>query len=275
MKPSLFLVVVLFLLLTSCGSPQPATLTVVKGPLVNLLTFAGSTTIQPLAGALGEAFQELHPNVSLNIAAGGSRVGIQAVHDGAVDIGMVSRHLTPEEAKGVTVYTIALDVIAIIVHPNNPLENLELTTLTAIYRGEITNWSQIGGPDWEITVVTRETTSGTRGAFDELVLGGEQPALPNLLTAVTAGDMAAMIAARPTSIGYIGFGNISDTVKVLRINGVAPSQTTAQNGQYPLVRPLNLVTGPLSQPLANNFIEFVLSPEGQQIVEAVGWVPVR
>ncbi|MCS7178834.1 MAG: phosphate ABC transporter substrate-binding protein, partial [Anaerolineae bacterium] len=117
--------------------------------------------------------------------------------------------------------------------------------------------------------------SGTRGAFDELVLGGKELAAPDLQTAVTAGDMAAMVAARPGAIGYVGFGNLQDSLRVVPINGVFPSPATARSGEYPLVRPLNLLTGPLSQPLADEFIRFALSMDGQRIVEQAGWVPVR
>ncbi len=275
MKKAIFLWAILLLFLSACGPSAGAPPEASNTPLFGELTFAGSTTVQPLAGALGEAFQERHPDVRLNIAAGGTRVGIQAIHDGTVDIGMASRALSAEEAQGITVHVIALDVIAIVVHPSNPLDDLDMETLAAIYRGEVTNWNQIGGPDLEIAPIARETSSGTRGAFDELVLGGEEPVASGLLTAVTAGDMAAMVATRPGAIGYVGFGNITSNLKVLAIDGVAPSSETARSGEYPLVRPLSLLTGPLSQPLADEFINFVLSPEGQQIVEEAGWIPVR
>lgn len=264
---------VLFLLsLVGCRSATtPTSPVAVSGKLV----FAGSTTMQPLVGALGEAFQKRYPGVQLEIAAGGSKVGIQAVHEGTVDIGMASRALTPQEAEGITVHTIALDVIAIVVHPSNPVDNLTLETLAAIYRGEVTHWNQVGGPDMEIVPIAREITSGTRGAFDELVLEGQEPTASNLLTAVTAGDMAAMVAERPGAIGYLGFGNLNDRLRAVSINGIAPTPATARRGEYPLVRPLNLLTGPLSQPLAEEFVRFALNPDGQRIVELAGWVPVR
>ncbi|MCS7282754.1 MAG: phosphate ABC transporter substrate-binding protein [Anaerolineae bacterium] len=262
----------LMLLLSSCRSVPS---TPVSPPVAGKLVFAGSTTMQPLVGALGEAFQKRYPGVQLEIAAGGSKVGIQAVHEGTVDIGMASRNLTPQEAEGISVHTIALDVIAVVVHPSNPVENLSLNDLAAIYWGEIVNWRQVGGPDLAVVPVVREISSGTRGAFDELVLGGREPTAPNLQTGVTAGDVAAMVAERPGAIGYVGFGNLTDQLRVVKINGVAPTPATARSGEYPLVRPLNLLTGPLSQPLAEEFIRFALSPDGQRIVEQAGWVPVR
>lgn len=274
MRKELRVLALLFLLsLVGCrrGSTPPADTIPVAGKLV----FAGSTTMQPLVGALGEEFQKRYPGVHLEIAAGGSKVGIQAIHEGTVDIGMASRHLTPQEAEGISVHTVALDVIAIVVHPSNPVENLSLEELAAIYQGKITRWSQVGGPDMEIVPIAREMSSGTRGAFDELVLGGQEPAAPGLLTAVTAGDMVAMVAKRPGAIGYVGFGNLTDQLRVVKINGVLPTPATAGSGKYPLVRPLNLLTGPLSQPLAQEFIRFSLGPDGQRIVELAGWVPVR
>ena len=244
-------------------------------PLVGRLSFAGSTTVQPLVGQLGDVFKELHPEVQLEIAAGGSVVGIQAVHEGTVDIGMASRALKPEEAEGITQYQIAVDVIAIIVHPSNPVKALTLAQLAAIYRGEVTNWSELDGLDEEIVPVIREESSGTRGAFDELVLEKETPSAPGIVTAITAGDVAATVSNNPASIGYIGFGNFEDDIAVVAIDNVLPSKQTARDGSYTIMRPLLLLTGPLSQPLSEDYINYVLSAEGQAKVEEFGWIPVN
>jgi len=274
MKKTGFILMIAVLMLAGCSSGKAAN-TPTALPLVGELTFAGSTTIQPLAGDLGNVFQQEHPLVKLDIAGGGSKVGIQAIHDGTVDIGMASRDLTADETKGINTYTIALDVIALIVHPGNSIEDLKLADLAAIYNGSITNWSQVGGPDLEILPVVREASSGTRGAFNELVLGNMEPAATNLLTAVTAGDVAADVAHTPGAIGYVGFGNLDKTVKLISINGIVAAKATTSSHQYPLVRSLNLMTGPLSQPLAMDFINFVLSAEGQGIIENAGWVAVK
>jgi phosphate transport system substrate-binding protein len=244
-------------------------------PLSGRLTFAGSTTVQPLVGKLGERFRELHPAVSLEIAAGGSVVGIKAIHDGSVDIGMASRSLHADEAQGIVQTQVAIDIIGIVANTTNPLTGLTKSDLRDIYLGRITRWSQLNGPDLAILVVTREMTSGTRGAFDEIILDKQAPAAPQMRTAITAGDMAAIVAAEPAAIGYVGFGNIEAGLKTLQINGVAPAEETAQAGSYPLTRPLLLLTGPLSQPLAQAFVAFVLSPEGQALVARNGWVPAR
>ncbi len=250
---------------------QPPTVT----PLIGKLTFAGSTTLQPLIAKIGDTFQEANPQVTLDIAAGGSVVGIQAVHDGSVDIGMASRALSAEEAQGINQFQIATDVIAIVVHPDNLVENLTIEQLADIYMGKITNWKDVGGPDETIIPVAREKSSGTRGAFDELVLEKQEPTAPGLRTTVTAGDMAALVSSDVAAIGYVGFGNLEPSVKAIQINGVAPSEVAAAQKTYPLTRPLLLLTGPLSQPLANDFINFTLSAEGQKLVEEFGWAPVK
>ncbi|MBN2004398.1 MAG: phosphate ABC transporter substrate-binding protein [Anaerolineae bacterium] len=269
MKRVLSLLLVLMLL--GCQAP-PVTPT--APALRGNLTFAGSTTVQPLVAKIGEAFNELYPDVTLDIAAGGSSVGIQAIHDGIVDVGMTSRALTPVEAEGITRYQIAVDVLAIIVNEVNSVETLTLDQLRAIYLGQITNWRDVGGPDAPITVVVRGLNSGTRGAFDEMVLDKAEPAAPLMQAAVTAGDMSALVTTEPYAIGYVGFGNLDDGLKVVAIDGVLPTEANAQNGVYGLVRPLCLLTGPLTQPVAREFIDFALSPAGQAVVAENGWVPV-
>jgi phosphate transport system substrate-binding protein len=268
-------IVLLALLIVACNqtpaTPLPATDILVAGRI----TFAGSTTLQPLAHELGQAFRERYPNVVLDIAAGGSIVGIQAIHDGTVDIGMASRALKPEEAEGITHHQVAADVIAVVVHASNSVRNLTLEQLHDIYLGRITNWSEVGGADRPIVVVVRGKNSGTRGAFDEIVLEKQEPVAPDLRTAVTAGDMAAIVGENPDAIGYVGFGNVEPGIKLVAIDDVLPSEETARDGSYRLVRPLLLLTGPLTHPLARMFVDFALGAEGQQIVEASGWVPAE
>jgi phosphate transport system substrate-binding protein len=151
-----------------------------------------------------------------------------------------------------------VDVIAVVVNTSNAVEDLELEQLRGIYLGEIVNWSEVGGPDRPIVVVARGKNSGTRGAFDKIVLEKREPAASDLWTAVTAGDIAAIVADEPDAIGYVGFGNVEPGTKLLTIDGVLPSKETARNGQYPLL----LLTGPLTQPLARMFVDFALSDEG-------------
>jgi phosphate transport system substrate-binding protein len=244
-------------------------------PLSGRITFAGSTTVQPLADKLGVAFQTRHPQLVLDIAAGGSVVGIKAVHDGTTDIGMASRALKPEEAGGLAQYHIASDVLAIVANQSNPITGVTRAQLRDIFLGKLVNWQELGGPDRPIVPVVREKSSGTRGAFDELVLEKQDPQGARLQAAVTAGDVVALVLNTPGAIGYVGFGSLDTRLKVLAIDGVTPSPGTVQNNSYQLVRPLLLLTGPLTQPIAQTYIDFALSPEGQSLVEADGWVRVK
>lgn len=269
------LVVFLTLLLVGCVGMTPSAVAPSATPLTGRLTFAGSTTVQPLVALLGESFRAQHPNVTLEIAAGGSVVGIEAVQRGAADIGMSSRTLTPSEAAGIEQVPLALDVLAVVVHPSNPVGGLTLEELRGIYEGKILNWQEVGGDDVPLLVVTREQSSGSRGAFDMLVLDGVEPRAPSLRSAITAGDVAALVAAESGAIGYVGFGNLEESLKPLALDGVTPSPESARDGSYPLVRPLLLLTGPLSQPLADSFLQFVTSAEGQRLVTEDGWVAVE
>jgi len=249
-------------------SPEPT-----RTPLVGEISFAGSTTLQPLAHQIGEAFREENPGVILDIAAGGSVVGIEAIHDGTVDVGMASRSLKDDEAEGIEQHQVAADVIAMVVHKSNPLKSVALEELQGIYLGEITNWREVGGKDAPITVVIRGKNSGTRGAFDEIVLDDQGPTAPNLETAVTASDVAALVAEDGNAIGYLGFGHFELDIKVIAIDDVMPSEETAQDGSYTVVRPLLFLTGPLTQPTAYDFIDFALGEQGQAIAVENGWVP--
>jgi len=188
---------------------------------------------------------------------------------------MASRALTAEESAEITQHQVAVDVIAIAAHISNPVEDLTLEQLQGIYQGRVTNWKDVGGLDAPITVVVRGKNSGTRGAFDKIVLDKQNPNAPNLQEAITAGDMAAIIGNDPSAIGYVGFGNLEPDIKVLCVDGVPPSEETARSGSYRLVRPLLFLTGPLTQPLGQTFVEFALSEEGQEHVAASGWVTAK
>lgn len=263
------------LMLSSCQTLNPTPVEPSPTPLAGKITVAGSTTMQPLVGKLSELFTQRHPLVQMEVAAGGSVVGIRAVHEGTADIGMASRALTEEEAKGINVYTVGLDALAIVVNSENPVNELSLQQLQDIYFGKITNWKNLGGEDLEVVPVQREITSGTRGAFDEIVLEKQEASAPKMVTVITAGDVAATVAQLKGAIGYVGFGNLESHLKVLAIDGVTASPETIKAGRYRLYRPLSLLTGPLSQPLAQVFIEFVLSYEGEKAIEEFGWIPVK
>lgn len=274
---SLLLVVWLLVGCTGASTAEPAVdeLTVgVDTELQGTIEVVGSTTVQPLVTELVAEFNQLYPNIQINVAGGGSGVGIEAVQDGRTDIGMSSRELREGELQdGMSRYQIATDVLAVIVHPSNPVAGLTSEQLKGIFVGEITNWSEVGGPDLAIMPVIREETSGTRGAFDELALDEEAPT-DDANVQITASEVEATVASNENAIGYVGFGHIElDEIKVLQIDGVAPTREQMLVEGYRLQRPLLLLTGPLSRELADTFIEYVLSDEGQRLVEEDGWVP--
>lgn len=231
--------------------------------------------MQPLIEALAGEYQKHNPNFALDITAGGSLVGIQAVQEGQVDLGMVSRAMKAgEQQAGMEAVTIAYDALVIIIHPSNPVKALSLEQLRAIYSGEITNWSILGGPDLAIEAVARELSSGTRGAFDEIVLGQATQSDQTSVVA-TAGEVETTISKNPGAIGYVGFGNLHPTVTVVQIDGVLPIPESILNDSYRLKRPLSLLVGPLSRPQAHDFIAFANSSVGQTLINQGGWVAIQ
>ncbi|NJP06699.1 MAG: phosphate ABC transporter substrate-binding protein [Chloroflexaceae bacterium] len=245
-------------------------------PLGGELSISGSTTTEPLVQTLRQAFQTVYPNVSFAIEAHGSSFGVTDVLAGNVDIGMSSRALTAEEQQqAITAHPIALDAIAVIVHPSNPVQNVSLGQVRGMFTGEITNWQIVGGNNQPVVPVIRQETSGTRATFDELVLQGAtytDAVVPQFGTVSEAGEVAVTSGA----IGYISLGHVHpDQVKVLAIDHSIPGTETVVSGAYPLQRPLLLLTGPFSRELAHTFIDFSLSDAGQQVVANAGWVPIR
>lgn len=241
------------------------------------LTFSGSTTMEPLVTRLGEAFTALYPQVSLDIQADGSDLGMKDAQSGVVDIGMSSRPLTAEEQAAdlnLMVHPIALDAIAIIVHPTNPIDNLSMAQLRAIFTGEITNWEEVGGPDGPILPIVRQEGSGTRATFDALVMAGALYTADTVMEFGTISE-AEQVATTEHAIGYasLGYAN-QNAVKVLRIDSITPD-TQSPGNDYPLQRPLLLITSPLSRALSKTFIDFALSDTGQQIIAEAGWTPIR
>jgi hypothetical protein len=203
-----------------------------------------------LAGKLGEVFREHHPGVQLEIAAGGSVVGIQAIHEGTADIGMASRALKPDEAQGLNPFQIAIDVLAVIVHPSNPVDGLTLPQLQAVYGGKITNWRELGGSDQPIVVLVREKSSGTRGAFDEIVLAKQEPKAPGLKAVVTAGIWRPRVGDQ--GVGYVGFGNLEPTVKPVAIDRSNPPN------KPPVMAPTNCAPPPADRPAHSALPRFLL-----------------
>ena len=245
------------------------------------LSLQGSTTVFPIAQRMAEEFMAQHPEVNITVRGGGSGVGIAALLDGAIDIAMASRPMKTKElkkarAKGIepVATVIARDGIAVIVHPTNPVDALTLSQVRAIYTGKIDRWSEVGGKRETIVVISRDTASGTFEIFKKLALKGAK-VRPDALMLASNRAVATTVAQTPGAIGYVGLGYLSPGVKALQIDGIHPNPETVKSGRYPLARPLFLYTNGPPRGLSAEFIDFVLSPTAQKIVEEVGFIPVR
>jgi len=249
-----------------------------QGKSINLV---GSTTVLPIAQACAEEFMNRNPGVNVSVKGGGSGVGIAALIDGTCDIANSSRSMKKEEiekAKGRGVnpveHIIAKDALCIVVHPSNLITDLTVEQVRDIYAGKINNWKEVGGRDMKIVVVSRDSSSGTYEAFGELVLKGEKLRSDALLLASNQA-VAQAVAQTEGAIGYIGLGYLSSKVKALKIEGVIPSKESVIKGNYKLSRPLFMYTNGEPKGLVKSFIDFVLSPDGQKIVEEQGFVPIK
>jgi len=242
-----------------------------SGGASTTVTEAGSTTVQPLAEKLANAFKAKTPAVNIVIQGGGTAVGIKSVNDGTVDIGAASRELKAGEPDLIK-FLLARDGIAIIVHPSNSITGLTKKQIRDIYAGNITNWSQVGGKSKEIHVIAREEGSGTRTAFEDMVMNNELIKASAILLPANGAIMTA-VSSNPQAIGFVSFGYINSSVKALAIDGVAATIENAKNGSYPIVRPLYFLTKQQPTGLVKNFIDFCLSPEGQSLVAEDGYIP--
>lgn len=236
----------------------------------------GSTSMQKVIGALGEAFTQENSKVRFTYNPTGSGSGIQAVQEGRCDIGLSSRALKEEEkAAGLEETVLAYDGIAMIVHPENPVEDLTLEQIADIYTGKITNWSEVGGQDAQIVLIGREAGSGTRSGFEEIV--GVQDACQYRQELSATGDVITTVAQNPGAIGYASLASVKDTVKALNIGGVTPSEQSVKDGTYAIQRPFVLATKaqqPLSE-TAQAFFDYITSPAASEIITAAGVVPIN
>lgn len=237
------------------------------------LSVTGSTSVAPFAEHLAERYQHQHAAAVINVQSLGSSAGIRAAIDGVAELGMSSRALKPEEAEQLDQVLIARDALALIVHPSNPLADLTHEQIQAIFAGQIRSWAELGGPPRPIVLVSREAGSGTFGAFEELVMK-DVPITNSSLRQGSNGAIRQIVAADPNAIGYISLGIVDQSVKPLAINGVLPSVANVEKGSYRLVRPFLFVwrKGHQLSPLANSFVEYVLSDEGQSELTKAGLV---
>ena len=236
----------------------------------------GSTSMEKVIGALGEAFMEANPDTTFTYNPTGSGSGIQAVQEGRCDIGLSSRALKDAEKEaGLTETVLAYDGIAMIVNPANPVEDLSLEQIADIYTGKITNWSEVGGNDSQIVLIGREAGSGTRGGFEEIV--GVVDACQYRQELSSTGDVITTVAQNPDAIGYASLAAVKDTVKALKVAGVTPTEATVKDGTYTIQRPFVLATktGEKLNDVAQAFFDYATSADAGEIITAAGAVPAN
>ena len=239
------------------------------------LSIVGSTSVTPVLTKLADAYMTSNDGVKIDVQGIGSSAGVKAAYDKSADIGMSSRNLKEAEKEwNLIETTIAYDGIAISVNPNNTVEKLTIEQVKDIFKGIITNWNEVGGKDEEIIVISRESGSGTRGAFEGLVGLEEKDddgkkfsvLVEDALIADGNGAVKANVASKANGIGYLSFSYLDSSVKTLKVNDVEPLVENIENGAYKLSRPFLLLTNGDSDKLASDFIEYILSDDGQNIV---------
>ena len=256
------LIPVIFLL-SGCGAIGPG----------YAIIFAGSTSVQPYVELLAEKYEHEYPDTHIDIQGGGSSAGIKAVFSGTADIGMSSRHLKESERE-LYVIDIAIDGLAVIINPKNTVVNLTIEQIRSIYTRAVTNWDELGGAHSKIHVIAREEGSGTRSAFEELVMG-DAFITPRAIIQDSNGAVKQLVSSDPGAIGFISLGLIDETVKPVQIGGVAPTQENVRNSDYTLYRTFILVSITEPEGEIKAFIDYILSSAGQKILADEGLIPVR
>lgn len=282
-------------MLAGCGSSSAETTTAAKqttkaaeqtdakteaaketADLSGSISMVGSTSMEKFANALSETFMEKYPKVTVTAEFVGSGAGVEAAANGSADIGNASRNLKDEEkAKGVVENIVAIDGIAVVVDPANTVEDLTKDQLAGIYDGTVTNWKDVGGSDAPIVVVGRESGSGTRTAFEELLKLEDKCKYANELD--STGAVMAKVASTPGAIGYVSLDVLDDTVKALKLDGSEPTEENIKAGNYFLSRPFVMATkGEISEQndLVKALFDFIHSEEGTELVKSVGLISV-
>jgi phosphate transport system substrate-binding protein len=236
-------------------------------------TMAGSTAFMPFAEKLAEHYMESHPGVNITVQGGGSAVGIQSALSGAAQVGMVDLVRLPEEARVLTATVVARDGIVVVVNPANKVQNLTMLQVRDIFNGKLRNWKQVGGADAPVTVVSREAGSGTRSSFEEIL--GEVDLTRDALIQDSNGTIRETVAMDANAVGYLSHGLVNEKVKSVLVDGHDCTLEAIAAGKYVLIRPIYLlVKGEPSQEITD-FIDYVLSAEGQKSIESDGLLPAR
>lgn len=252
-----------------------------------MITVKGSDTMVHLVSSWSENFMKLNPNITVSVTGGGSGTGIAALLNGTTDIAASSRDIKKEEMKlaeekglDLKEVTVGKDAISIVVHPENPVESLTMQQIKDLFTGKITNWKEVGGPDKPVLLYSRESSSGTYAFFQEHVLEKQDYAPTARLMPATSGIIEA-VAADKGGIGYVGLGyaeNVKDKIKVLPVKAkpdataVLPSEESVLNGSYPIARALYLYLSKAASEAAQQFTDYALSSDGQQVVKESGYI---
>lgn len=242
--------------------------------LSGAISLAGSTSMEKLCEALSESFMEKYPNISVTVEYTGSGAGLESLAAGSVDIGNASRHLKEEETSaGAVENVVAIDGIAVITDKDNEVTDVSAEDLAKIYKGEITNWSELGGQDEAIVVIGREAGSGTRDAFEELLEVADACQYAQELD--STGGVLAKVAATPGAIGYVSLDVVDDTIQTVSLDGVAPTEENILAGDYLLSRPFVMATnGEISEQneLVQTWFDYVNSEDGKNVISSVGLI---
>ena len=250
------------MLLSSCGMRAG-----------DMVVVAGSTSVLPYAEILAEAYMHLHADDDIDVQGGGSSAGITAAESGIAAIGMSSRALKDNE-KWLWSVEIAKDGLAIIIHPSNPVSDMTLEDIRAVYTQDVTNWGALGGRDAKIHIITREEGSGSRSAFEDLVMDKHEIS-PRAIVQASNGAVRQLVSDDPNAIGFISLGLVEEgekPVKALRLQGAAATRENVINGTYTLFRPFLFVARGEPEGAAMRFVEFIMSPEGRRILTDEGLV---
>jgi phosphate transport system substrate-binding protein len=268
--------------LTSTGSPSrnpgtssqsSASSSAAASTLSGNISEVGSTTVQPLAEKLAAAFMATNSQVKVDIKGGGTAVGIKAASDGTADIGAASRELTQDDPTLVK-FELARDGIAVIVNPANPINGLTKAQIIDIFSGKITNWSQVGGANKDIHVAAREEGSGTRTAFQDLIMG-KGTIVKNAILQNSSGAIMQVIKSDAQAISFDSFGYVTNSVKALAVDGTAATTANAKSGAYPVVRPLYFLTKTQPSGAVKAFIDYCTGPDAQKIIISEGYISVH
>lgn len=240
----------------------------------NTVSTDGSTSVEKVIGYLSESYMEENNGMKVTYNPTGSGSGIKAVLEGRCDIGLSSRDLTVEEKENLTETVVAIDGIAVIVNPENSVDDLSLEQISRLYKGEITNWTEVGGTDAPVVLIGREAASGTRDGFESITDTADKCKYSQELT--STGDVIQTVASNPNAIGYVSLASVKDSVKVMSVEGVYPSKQTIQNGGYKIQRDFVFVTRKNSvlSEKTQRFFDFATSEEADGLIEKAGAIPV-